>query len=48
MNRTARGRGRIPFGESVAAIASLWAMNWDSYRDIGIRPGLGMARNTAR
>src|ERR1700732_2784006 len=36
-SRTARGLGRIPFGASVAAIASLWAMNWDSY--LGIRPG---------
>jgi len=41
MNRTARGRGRGPFGASdVAAIASLWAMDWDFQAcDIGMRPG---------
>src|SRR5712671_5010105 len=44
MNRTARCRGRVPLGASDgAAIASLWAMDWDFLPcDIGIRPDAGI------
>jgi hypothetical protein len=44
MNRTARCRGRVPFGASdVAVIVSLWAIDQDRLpRDIAMRPYAGI------
>src|SRR5882724_3371107 len=44
MNRTARRRGRVPFGASeVAAIVRLWVIDQDRLpRDIAVRPYAGI------